>query len=360
MNESKINKGILIFIGVLVGLLVAIGFSVVFRNKQKSIQQPVQKLAQESFEAPITTPTISESTPKKPLEVIDYYYNLLSSKKLKEAYEMHISPSVNYAQFEKWYKDDIFISPHTWNAIEISKNTYKFSVNLLGEYGKERGFYNTAEEYEIVMRVEGNKIQTLSSKKISGSTARFGQLYAYVKKNLDLDSFPHALMLEQNGIVKKIDEGFIGYVYFSPNGNYLIYKGLNESAPDPTYIYDISKQKKALDVWSLQWSEFTPDEKYFMACAYTEMDPVAYGSIYQLPDFKLKYELLADPKVNPLPYNDPKGTYMSMGNYNCRYDNDKNAVRFTIKGMYDKEGNWNNDAKKEVEYFLNTGKITYF
>lgn len=346
MSESKMDKGILIFIGVLIGLSVAIGFSVVSRNKQKSIQQPVQKLAQESFEAPITTTTISESTIKKPLDVIDYYYSLLSSKKLKEAYAMHISPSVNYAQFEEWYKDDISISPHTWNAIEISKNTYKFSVDLWKEFDKERGF-NIAERYEVVMKVEGNKIQTLSSKQISGSKARFGQIYAYAKKNPNLDGPPHFLMLEQNGVVKKIDEGYFGYIYFSPNGNYLIYTAINESAPSPTYIYDISKQKKILDdLWSLQWSEFTPDEKYFMACAYTEMDPVAYGSIYQLPDFKLKYDLFTDPKIIDSSFTDT---------FSCRYDNDKNSVKFIRNYHMDGQA-----VKKEVEYFLNTGKITYF
>lgn len=102
---------------------------------------------------------------------------------------------------------------------------------------------------------------------------------------------------------------------FSPEGNYLICD-IYRWEWHGTNIYDVNIRKKVLELNSPFIASFTPNEKYFFACAQNDFSGEYSAKVYSAPDFKEIYDALAEKDY--------------VNNIDCKYDEDKQVIRFTM------------------------------
>lgn len=210
-------------------------------------------------------------------------------------------------------------------------------------------------QYWWIPKQEVKNIASLAST-TNKEVVTFGRKTAYIKEN-NSENF---IILSDGNIDYEIDRGEInkndtGYpnsikyfsnLRFSPTGKYLIYS-VEQFEFFADVVYNTEKKKK--EEIRLEYptkSEFTPDEKYFYACAYSSFSGDAYGNVYKVPEFELLYDV----------YNEEDNlNYVKIG---CEFKKEKLVIVYTLSCHVDERAcTKENEIKREIEYFINTGEV---
>jgi hypothetical protein len=237
-----------------------------------------------STKSSIDFETITGEDPN--ITAIRKYYWLVSTGKLQDAYAMYASNKTSFDTFQKWYGDVFFAKPSDFK--KIADNQYEFSVQY-----QERNANPT--QYDVVMNVIDNKIETKSSKEILAEPSRFGNMQASaIKRNNK-----NYVVLEKDGSETIIDQAVAEYdkdyknigdvrffsdVKFSPKGNFVTYN-VGGWEWGGTSVYDIAKKKIVFTQGAAREITFSDDEKNVFTCAASAFDGTFDGLVFASNNF---------------------------------------------------------------------------
>lgn len=241
-------------------------------------------------------------------ELISLYYNNLAEGNYQAAYDMKKYKKMDFSVFKSWYTN--LKSTKFLDFIEVAPNQYDFLVELTNKD-------DSIEKYRVLMQVEGNLLNTISSTSTNESPAL---RFVYGE-----DGATTTLFLVENGkktiidTVKKYqkdetkNEGF-NNVEIIPGGEYLIYwKSGWETATGK--VYDIKQKKVVHDIDDQRGLYgFTYDMKHFYNCSVSGMLSGDL-SVLSVPSFEPEKDL-----------NQP-GTLM----FGCDgYNKNTNILKYTL------------------------------
>ena len=311
-----------------------------------------------SFSPPTPTPiTFIQNAQEDPnITTIRQYYFYLATQKLQDAYNMYQNKNIVFEEFNNWY-NQVF-NTHLYNIKKINTNTYIFDVDLSEQ---NKGI----AKYRVTMKVENNKLKTLSSEQIVSKEVKFNNLTAYsrVKNNLN------QIVLIKDGqeiIIESADNDYSNKIgttktfsnpRFSPLGNYLIYSvgGWEYSGGK---VYDIKNLKIMKDV-SINYPKFfeiSENEKYIYSCSQSEMGGEYGAAIYSLADYQKQFDFLKSSG-----YSINRKCVNNFGNeetfmcdiYECNINN--NIAEFTIKSQDFVKPEYQKNLI--MKFNLNTGQL---
>ncbi|MBS8122253.1 DKNYY domain-containing protein, partial [Candidatus Vampirococcus lugosii] len=95
------------------------------------------------------------------------YYNLMEKGELKKAFEMRLNSNIDLETFKSWYKE-----LESTEVKNIRKDDDKYNFNVILEFEDK-----TKEKYEVVSKVKGDKIENISSEKVSILYEELGSNY---------------------------------------------------------------------------------------------------------------------------------------------------------------------------------------
>lgn len=213
-------------------------------------------------------------------------------------------------------------SDKTWEHGSGYSSLFSLNIELKEDWLKtnsiddmHRPYIYNNEKYVFEFDTFGNQLEDLSDINISEVVSTFhfvdriifGNLSAYTKRETDYNY----VILFERGKEIIVDEktanldfsfpdfriekyGNFGDLVFSPKGNYLLYSEAGHEYI-ASNVYEIKNKKKILTTSadSETGVGFTPDEKYFYACAWSGMGSTPGGLIYNIPDFKVVYNTLS-------------------------------------------------------------------
>lgn len=220
------------------------------------------------------------------------YYWLLGSSRLIEAYEMRSAiDDVSFEKFQEWYRSVYFAEASHFE--ERAANQYRFRVDYQDDN-------NLPEVYRVEMKVVDGKLETISSEKMIGEKAVYGNMEAFAKQEAEYNY----IVLAKDGkeiVVDKAEElnkeySNIGAALyfnnpeFSSRGSYLAYRASGWEWAFAR-LYDIKNKSVISKIFSPSSYGFTEDEKYFYDCEANAMGGEFHGRVYNVPGFKVKYEL---------------------------------------------------------------------
>lgn len=281
------------------------------------------------------------------ITIIRKYYHYLAIKELSMAYEMHQNINISFDEFMKWY-GQVFKTT-VYNVKQTKLNTYKIDVDLHEDN-------QVPKKYRVVMEVNNNKINTLSSEQIISEEIKFGNLLAYSRLKSDHNEM---VLIDNNKeiVIERADNDFLNKIgttarfynpRFSPLGNYLLYdtgwwEGMYSN------IYDIKNQKILIDPnrHTAYIYEISNNEKFLVNCGESDFDGTLRASIYSFPDLNLKYDFIAENNYNKSrECNLKDGEKLSWGcdTFSCNVKD--NVVEFSINSDY------NIDPKDKIEVFV--------
>jgi hypothetical protein len=273
------------------------------------------------------------------ITIIRKYYFEITKGNLQNAYNMYQDKKVGFETYKEWYKDTLMANPVEFE--KIGDNRYQFKVQFQDNNQEQ-------ELYRVIMEVNKEKIIPISSEEIITNPISFGNITAFVKQRQSKTY----LVLSENGKEQILDQGsaspldweggpvISGPLEFSPEGNYLI-SDVYGWEWGGTNIYDIKNKKRVLEISSPFIASFTPNEKYFFACAQNDFSGEYYSTVYSVPDFKEIYNALT-------------GEYYT--NIDCEYDKDKQVIRFKMDNIYNPETGQIEKQPKIVEFSAITGE----
>ena len=273
------------------------------------------------------------------ITTIRKYYFEITKGNLQNAYNMYQDKKVSFETYKEWYKDTLMANPLEFR--KIGDNRYQFKVQFQDNNQEQ-------ELYRVVMEVNKEKIIPISSEKIITNPISSGNITAFIKQRQSKTY----LVLSENGKEQILDQGsdspldwkgrpvIAGPLEFSPEGNYLMCDVYGWEWGG-TNIYDIKNKKRVLELSSPFIAGFTSNEKYFFACAKNDFGGEYYGTVYSVPDFKEIYNAL---------------TGEHYTNIDCKYDKDKQVIRFTMNNIYNSETGQIEKQLKIVEFSAITGE----
>ncbi len=282
---------------------------------------------------------------KEDITTVRWYYFLISSNRLEEAYDMYKVKNVGLEEYKEWYQTTFFINPYSFER--ISENRYRFFVDLQDHNRK-------MEKYRVTMDVQDGKIDTVLSEQIVQDWVYYDNLSAFIKKVNDINY----VVLDLAGVEEKIIDQSpevpeeqkpwatlrFTSVEFSPSGKYLTYRTSGWEWGG-FKVYDIQKQDFVIDNLDspINWS-FINNEEYLYACAHSMMNGTVYGYVYRLPEFDVIYDLFDD-KSNE--------GYMNLS---CEYNKDENVVGYKLWEKYNLETQKVDNVEKTIKYSLELEK----
>lgn len=289
---------------------------------------------------PTATSTIVpqiDPTDNQDLKTVKRYYSLLVNQKLTEAFTMHQNPKFSFQDFTGWY-NQIF-GANVYNIKQVSSNTYQFDVDL-SEKNKP------ISKYRVIMEVNNNKLNTISSEQITSQEVKFKDYIAYTRTK----SNKNEVVLIKNGQETIIASGDVGWnsdnsrnfysPEFSPLGNYLIYQTLGWEWSSPT-LYNLNNGKIVKIDLSYADIIFTKDEKYLISCTSAGIGSGVSAIIYSTSDFSIKKDFKNE--IENIKEFTPINTV-------CSYLPEKSEYVVTV--------NDNNNKQRTIEYNLNTNQET--
>lgn len=269
------------------------------------------------FSPPIPTTISFQENKNEDLGVttIRKYYYLLATQKLSEAFNMHQSPNFSFVDFTNWYRQ--VFNAKVYNIKSNSSYIYKFNVDL-----SERN--KPISKYLITVKINGDKINTLSSEQILSDEIKFGDYIAYTR----LRSNKNEIVLIKNGVEKVLNGGDNDFLNktetsvsfdnpkFSPQGGYLIYNTSAWEWSSPT-LYDLTKQQEVeIDLSYADDIFFSQDEKYLLSCTSAGIASGVSAIVYSAPDFIVKKDfkniienLTFEPNIAECSYSPEKSEY---------------------------------------------------
>ncbi len=233
------------------------------------------------------TTVINEIKTKEPAktasssqQLIELYYNRLADGDLEKAYTMKKYMKTPFSTFEGWYKN--LKSTEFLDFIEVAPNQFDFIVELENNDGSK-------EKYRVVMQVEGNMLNTISSV----STNEKPELRFVYGEDGDITT----LFLGKNGekttieTAKKSKNEKFNNVEITTGGDYLIYFKTGDEWNNGK-IYDIAKNQVVHDIGpSKDLDGFTQDFKHFYSCLGSGL----FGgdiNVFAVPSFALEKNLI--------------------------------------------------------------------
>lgn len=198
--------------------------------------------------------------------------------------------SLNVELKEEWFKTHLekdLNSQYIYN-----NNKYVFEFNIFGNQTEDLSDIDISEvvsTFHFIDRVTFGSLSAYTKRETDYNyviLSERGKETIVDKKTADLDfSFPDFGIEEY---------GNFGDLVFSPKGNYLLYSEAGHEYI-ASNVYEIKNKKKILTTSadSETGVGFTPDEKYFYACAWSGMGSTPGGLIYNIPDFKVVHNTLS-------------------------------------------------------------------
>lgn len=302
----------------------------------------------------LTSPQNSNSQDPN-IKTIYQYYFYLANQKLSEAYDMYSNKNISFKEFNNWYNQVFYTN--VYNIKLISQNKYQFNVDIYEEN-------QSVSKYLVVMEVNNNKINTLSSEERFNDEVKFGEYSAYVRRRLGKNE----VVLVKNGIQKVIDSGNVSWktseelgnlkdftdLRFSPKGTYLIYYSIGWEWGSPNF-YDVTKNHGINIDLSYADIILTDDEKYLFSCTSAGIGSGVSAIIYSGPDFSIKKDfqntinnLTFDPIIRS--YNVPPNFEPFPVEAKCSYSPEKSEFIITITNS--------DEQQRTIEYNLNTNQET--
>ena len=263
------------------------------------------------------------------MKLIGEYYWLLTNKKLNDAYQLKLT-NQTFDDFKKQYENIHYAKPY--DILDLGNGSYEFYV----EYQDEN---KPVEIYQVKVKMNKHKIQTLFIQRFVGEVAKFGNMKAYA----GIRGEKAYVILEKDNREIVVDQGFANYdfenksnnraltevkffndVKFSPKGNYLLYK---EGGWEwcLAHVYDINAEREVFEADSCSPFDFTDDEKYFYHCASSGMGGYRAGRVLVVPGFKEVFNVFGE-------LNGPE-KYSQNNEYEgveCEYQKDKGEIVFKL------------------------------
>ncbi len=287
-------------------------------------------------------------------KVISEYYKFIENKKFNKAYEMKSNPSMSLDEFKKIYGDvkgiRLQFIPH-----QNSKKLYRVYVYYKGSDTKQ------PLEHKVKMKVNDNKIQTVSS---VANKVEQGNNMAYVarigdKLEVILVKKDNEYVIDKIEIDKEYYSNRFDNIAFSKDGTKLFYTIIGWEYVG-NVIYDIVNEKK---LTTFDWATMfmTPLQDFVYTCTGAGLGTGPGGVIYDIRDGKFEqvYELSRDfPQAqefakiqNEEISYDGKKYIMDV---ECKYIDDENAILFNVNGV---NGDDYNAKFGSIKYFLDSNKV---
>jgi|GEM_PF-2157022 len=274
------------------------------------------------------------------IATIKKYYYAISMGNMKNAYEMYNDAKIDFKEYEKWYGSVLAANPVDFE--DLGGGKYQFYVRYQDKNSEP-------ETYRVVMQVKNNKLYPVSSEKIADNKTKFGEMSAYTSERLGKSY----LMLATKSQESVLDQGAgdimsgtvisDGRLEFSPKGSYLAAQifgwewfGAN--------VYDIKSGKIAETLSMPSGYGFTPDEKYFYACAAAPFSGDFYAIVEDVPEFKIKKSIFDQEET---------GFY----GIRCRYDDKSQAIIFTLTDLYDRKTMEPIPGEKTAKFLIGAGEV---
>jgi hypothetical protein len=297
------------------------------------------------FSPPVPTPIVFKENPQedKNMTTIRQYYYYLATQKLSDAYAMYQKKNISFNNFTQWYSQ--VTNTNVYNIQKTGTNLYTFNVDLSESN-------NPITKYKVVMEVNNNKINTLSSEQITNNQIKINNLTAFTR----LKSGKNEIVLTKDGQEIILDSGdndwenhirtsaSFSSLSFSPQGNYLFFvKGGWEIAI--ASIYDIKNQKmftfpKDVETCSAD-VKFSSDEKYIFVSSEPGICSANQAKIINLSTGLLVHDFFKD-------INRDQST--GFEKFSLEYLKDQNIVDFKYSTNTDQ-------ILKTEKFNLNTGNV---
>ncbi|MDD3190134.1 MAG: Ser-Thr-rich GPI-anchored membrane family protein [Candidatus Pacebacteria bacterium] len=275
------------------------------------------------------------------IDIIERYYELLSSGDLAKAYAMRAEQDVSFEEFVKWYGEVEYAEPYDFQ--DLGGDTFYFFVRYKDEGEDEN-------KYGVKMVIsENDKLSTIfveefmAENVISGeyetfSVKRGEGIYLIVKRDKEeviVDKGDYEFNEDHSNLVEI--KRFSRFE-FSPKNDFLLYT-MTGYEWNVGKVYDIKGKKEVLSIVGAVLGEnfgVTPDEKYIYACTSAGFSGGNPGEVYSVPDFKRVFEAAQS-----------WGGYMDS---ECEYNQEEDAIIFTLNGPCREDGT--NSPEKIIKYSL--------
>lgn len=299
-NSKKALKAVLVILGIL-GIIALTWFAAMNYKEKSEVEELKAKpeiapgtvvetkiingvpTTEQGKENEIKNSETSKNT-SSDQELIALYYDKLVKGDYQGAFDMKKYKRMDFSVFKSWYTN--LKSTKFLDFIEVAPNQYDFIVELTNKD-------DSTEKYRVLMQVEGNLLNSISSNSTNESPAL---RFVYGE-----DGDVTTLFLVQNGSKTIIDtaekyhkdvtknEEF-NNVEITPGGDYLIYwKTGWETATGK--VYDIAAKKVVHNIDDQRGLYgFTYDMKHFYNCSVSGM---LGGSVNvsSVPSFELEKNL---------------------------------------------------------------------
>jgi hypothetical protein len=303
------------------------------------------------------------------VNLIRKFYYLLENNKIEEAFKLQMDK--NYLGFENKYQDLEYLKPDNFKEIKLNYNEITKIDPNLDPNGANYEFtlsYKKPNQEEEKYRIKAaiidfngqQKIKIISQEKYliepitfsnPNTNSNFTQnLKAYAvnrngKNYMLLERYGKEIIVDQaqdDFENEKEETLFYDEAFFSPNGNYLLFKG-NAREISLLEIYSILQQRIVISENNYGDYGFSSDEKYFYSCQSAGFGPQK-GLIYNLSWGRPIFDLYRDAKQK-VPQIDE---YL---NINCSYNQTTQEVIFSLTKQA------NDPEKQEVVYSLTSNRL---
>lgn len=262
----------------------------------------------------------ADSGEESDITTIRHYYYYLSNGQLQNAYNMYLAPQLDLAKYTDQYKNVFKSEPRDF--VKKTDHEYEFYIDY-----QENNTDPTV--YNVIMKINGDKIETILSEEITSPIVKSGPYTSFVKRVNN----KNYMVLSEDGQETIIDEGetfnendsnigvskYFSSPEFSSSNKYLFYETSGWEFTEGN-VYDIQNNKVMIHTGEFVGDHgFTENEKYFFNCSSPGFSS-GQGVVWSLADGKTVFDIAKD-----------SSNYTDI---NCQNKKGDNFISFILSNYY--------------------------